>query len=445
MNTWIIVGFVIYAIAIFLISWYNRTKNVRTQGYLGKREYKAFGLGTSIASSWIGINTLIIFGAFLAGFGFWTLLALALPMVVIAFMPSFIGRFFQLFKEKKFTTMLDFVRYRTSNKVALIFSLAIVFFGMINIINGYLAGAMVLNFITGISILTGVIFLAVFVMGYLIIGGFKAVIATDKIQYVSMALIFILAFFSIFFIDLSSISFTQTLFKPVPLSAILFFIIYGLLAVIPENAFWQRMFAAKNKTELEKGFRFGAILGIIPLILLTAITVIGIHNSKLDPSLAVITFFQTTFGGVLGLLSIIFFLAVMMSSMDTIFFSITSIFLNDFVSNKPSPIKEKIAFIILTIIAIIGIKISPNILNNAVLGVGIFMALTIPMCYIIFARKKVNKKILWGSILGSIIGIIYAIISGSVGLELTPIVVGFSIAGLILGWIVHKTTRKKLV
>jgi Na+/proline symporter len=444
MNTWIILGIVIYAIVILVISWFNRTRSIKTHGYIGKREYKAFGIGTSVAASWIGINTLIIFGAFLAGFGFWTLIALALPLIVLSLMPRFLGKYIKVFREKDFTTILDFIRYRTSNKVALIFAGILIIFNMFGVINGYIAGAMVLEFAGGISFNTGFILLAIFVMTYIFIGGFKAVIVTDKVQYVSMALIFIFAIFGLFFVDYSTISITETLFKPVPISAILFFMIYGLLAVLPENAFWQRMYAAKDKVELKKGFKFGAIAGIIPLFLLTMIAIVGIQNPDIDPSLSVVSFFQTTFGGVLAILSIIFFLAIMMSTMDTLFFSITSIALNDFMKNKPSLLKERVTFVILTIIAIIGGKISPNILNNAVLGVGIYMALTIPMVYIILAKTKVNKKILWGAMIGSLIGLIYSISFGYLGLELTPIVTGFSLAGLIIGKLIQKATKHHL-
>jgi len=55
---------------------------------------------------------------------------------------------------------------------------------------------------------------------------------------------------------------------------------------------------------------WGAILTIIPLVLLTLIAVIGLSSGINDPSMAIITFFQSSLGGALEILSIIFILSI---------------------------------------------------------------------------------------------------------------------------------------
>jgi solute:Na+ symporter, SSS family len=432
MNQWIIFGTILYLVIILIVSIRNKTKGVREFGYIGKREYSTFGLASSIASSWIGINTILIFGAFLAGFGYWVAIALIIPMIVLALLPYLVSKYFDVFKKHKFTTITDFVKFRSSKKVALFFSLILIVIHIVGIINGYLAGATVLNFISGVPIILGVIFLALFIMTYLMIGGFKAVIATDKIQYIAMIGIVFIAGIGLFLIDWSKVAISSTLFKEVPTSAILFFTVYGFLAILPENAFWQRIFAAKNTTVLKRGFFWGAILSIIPILILTLVGVVGITNA-VDPALSIVLFFEAHFGGILGVLSIMFFLAVMMSTMDTIFFSLSTILLNDFIKAKPTVKKERITFLLLTVASVFIAWLSPNILNNAVIGVGIFMALPIPILYLIVA-KKVRKIPLWSSIIFGALAIGYCTVTGTVGLIMTPIIVGASLLGLIFGF-----------
>jgi len=440
---YVIIGFIIYAILIYLISYFNKTKDIAKLGYLGKRKFKVFGLATSIAASWIGINTLIILAAFISGFGIWPIIALCLPLIVLAILPYILTRYQSTFTRNKFTTFFDFIRFRSNKKIAIFFALASIIFSFINLVNGIIAGANILSLTGGVGLTFAIFIVSVFILIYLLIGGFKSVIATDKIQYLAIILILVLAVIGINFIDLSNINFSEILFKKTTIIPIIFFLVYGLLATIPENAFWQRIYATDDRRTLRKSMLWGAILTIIPLVLLTLIAVIGLSSGINDPSMAIITFFQSSLGGALEILSIIFILSIMMSSIDTLLFSSSTIVLNDFIKNKPNVSKQRLTFVIITILAIVMAIFSPNILNNAILGIGLFFMIAIPSVYLVFFRK-INRLTLYFTVSGSILGLIYSIIINQLGMELTLYIVGVGLAGLIIGKVIEMFTKKKL-
>lgn len=266
-----------------------------------------------------------------------------------------VGKFLiPVFLEKNISTMPQFLAQRFDSRVKL--TLAVFWLGVyifVNLTAVLYLGALAINTITGFSINSSLLFLAVFSILYSIYGGLKAVALTDIIQVVLLVfgglLVSYLALDKISagqgawqgFQSLLTIApekFDLILSKDNPHYASLpgISVLIGGLWVM-NFSYWgfnqyitQRALAAKNLKEAQKGIAFGACLKLLmPLIVVVpgiAATVIAPDLTRPDEAFPEMMKLVPN-----GLLGIVFaaLIAAIASSLSSMTNSISTIFVFD--------------------------------------------------------------------------------------------------------------------
>lgn len=185
---------VIYLIAVFLVGFYSTKYLKKSDGFLqeyflGSRGLNGFVLAMTMvatygsASSFIGGPGI----AYKMGLA-WVLLAMT-QLVTGYFTLSVLGKKFAIMSRKiNAVTLIDFLRERYQSKwVAILSAIAIVAFLFSAMTAQWVGGGRLIQSMTGISYTTALFIFAISVLVYVVIGGFRAVVITDSIQGVVMA------------------------------------------------------------------------------------------------------------------------------------------------------------------------------------------------------------------------------------------------------------------
>ncbi len=180
-----------YAIGLFVLAWWvSREKaghNKNTEDYfLAGKALPWWAIGASLISANISAEQIIG----MSGSGFVIGMAIASYEWMAAITLIIVGKYFlPIFLAKGIYTMPQFLEQRYDHRVRTI--MAIFWLGvyvLVNLTSVLWLGALAINAITGLEMVYGLVFLAVFSIGYSIYGGLKAVALTDIIQVILLIL-----------------------------------------------------------------------------------------------------------------------------------------------------------------------------------------------------------------------------------------------------------------
>jgi SSS family solute:Na+ symporter len=275
-------------------------------------------------------------------------------------------------------------------------------------------------------------------------GGFKAVVYTDVIQYLGMIALMVLMVF-VLTKGISITSLDWNLFSAGP-AVIIGFLIIGLLIPFASPDLWQRVYSAKDKKTVKKSI-FYSVLIYFFVCLMLAIIALAVKTllPQLDPDTALIYGFGQLLSPGLAGLAIVLLFAAIMSSIDTYAFTTSSAVIQGFFRklNKGVTIKAiKLVITMLLILSTILVIVLENMVLSTYIFTGFVIVLAIPTLATWF-RKKVNPLTLAISFIISFIGIIYILLTAPV---LDPSLVSkmilISLSGLLIGGIVSMIVKK---
>jgi Na+/proline symporter len=349
--------------------------------------------------------------------------------------------------QNRFYTLANYFKYNYGKKSAVFASLisVVLMFGL-GIIN-LIAGTKIFVFFTGWSFWLCAILMAIVILTYLLLGGFRAVAKTDVLQYIAMIFILIMLAFILF--DGALIPASDWDVFSTDLITVIGFFIVGVMFPFASPDLWQRIYSSKGKKELRNGMLLSVVIYafMATLLALVALTVKA-QFPLIDPDIALLHGFGNLLPmGLIGLSSVLLFAAIM-SSLDTYIFTGSSAIIQDFFDwDKKKTVKniKKVIFLF----AVVGTAIS-IIIQDLILGTYIFVAfyavLAMPVIYT-WINKKIKQRTLLLSFIFGILGTLaFLIISLSKG-EITPTVVmaaiGSSILGLIIGSVISLYQKKK--
>ncbi len=182
-----IAAFVIYCVALVAIAWWvSREKaghDKNTEDYfLAGKSLPWWAIGASLIAANISAEQIIG----MSGSGFAIGLGIASYEWMAAITLLIIGKYFlPIFLSKGIYTMPHFLEERYDHRVRIIMAVFwLALYVLVNLTSVLWLGALAINAITGLELVYGLIFLAVFSVGYSIYGGLKAVAMTDIIQVV---------------------------------------------------------------------------------------------------------------------------------------------------------------------------------------------------------------------------------------------------------------------
>ena len=403
------------------LGYLNSKKAINKSNYIiGDREENTFSLTSSLAASALG--AWILFGpasaATWGGLGAVTGYALgaATPML---FLYNFGPKIRKEFPNG--LSLTEFIKKRFGLGILKISLFLILFYLVIFLIAEVTAIAFLLNFISETPLwITAGITLIICLL-YILRGGFKLSIITDKYQFVIIAVLILTSMILILgnleinsfeLIKQNSSKLVSSKYLPNYTAGLTFFI-----AVAATNLFhqgnWQRIFAAKNNLILKKSLIYSSIIIFIIVFWMGYTGLISLSlNSKVIPDLAF--FYLILSNNYLITISILVLaLALTLSTIDTLINAISSIFIingkqiNKFISGKN--IRNKTNYIIILICFLVFYLASKgfSILYLFLLA-DLFCCAAVVTIFYGFFNKKINSKLSNFSILGALfLGILF--------------------------------------
>ena len=398
------------------LGYLNSKKIQNKSNYIiGNKDENTFSLTTSLSASALG--AWILFGPASAatwggigaviGYAFGT----ATPMLLLYnFGPKIRKEF------SKGLSLTEFIKKRFGLGVLKISLFLILFYLTIFLIAEVTAIAFLINFISKTPLwITAGITLIICLL-YILKGGFKLSIITDKYQFIVIAvLIFISAIIILGKLEINSFelikqnasNLVNSKYLPNYTAGLTFFI-----AVAATNLFhqgnWQRVFAAKNNLILKKSLIYSSIIIFIIVFWMGYSGLISLSlNSKVIPDLA---FFNLILNNnyIITISILVLALALTLSTIDTLINAIASIFIingnqiNKSISGKS--VRKKTNYIIIFICILVFILASKgfSILYLFLLA-DLFCCSAVVTIFYGFFNKNINYQLSYLSIFSALI------------------------------------------
>ena len=410
--------FVTILVGLFFVGlgYLNSKKILNKSNYIiGNKDENTFSLTTSLSASALG--AWILFGPASAatwggigaviGYAFGT----ATPMLLLYnFGPKIRKEF------SKGLSLTEFIKKRFGLGVLKISLFLILFYLTIFLIAEVTAIAFLINFISKTPLwITAGITLIICLL-YILKGGFKLSIITDKYQFIVIAvLIFISAIIILGKLEINSFelikqnapNLVNSKYLPNYTAGLTFFI-----AVAATNLFhqgnWQRVFAAKNNLILKKSLIYSSIIIFIIVFWMGYSGLISLSlNSKVIPDLA---FFDLILNNnnIITISILVLALALTLSTIDTLINAISSIFIvnsnqiNKSISGKS--VRNKTNYIIVFICILVFILASKgfSILYLFLLA-DLFCCSAVVIIFYGFFNKNINYQLSYLSIFSALI------------------------------------------
>jgi Na+/proline symporter len=319
---------------LFIGIFYSRKKVSLNTYLVSDRKEGIFSLSaTLIASSlgaWIlfGPPTAATWGGFGSVIGY--AVGTAFPMILLIFF----GKKIRLLLPKgKSLTELVLKKFG-KNLFILIFSLMI-FYLFIFLCAEVTAISKLIYYISGLNILISASIILFFTLTYVLFGGLKSTIRSDRIQFVIIILLSLYLIFSVFLENNNNLNlniFQEKFIKFDSKSLILSFQ-FGFvffIAVAATNLFhqgnWQRVYAAKNEKILVKSLLISFFIIFLIVFFMGVIgTISKLNGLKFNEDLAFFSIILNKNDILISLIVLIFSLSLTISTVDTLLNSISSL------------------------------------------------------------------------------------------------------------------------
>ena len=404
------------------LGYLNSKKSISTQDYIvGNRDENTFTLTASLTASalgaWIlfGPASAATWGGVGAVIGY--ALGTAAPMLFLYnFGPKIRKEF------PKGLALTEFIKKRFGDGILKLSLFLILFYLTIFLIAEVTAIASLLNLISKTPLWATSAITLIICLLYILRGGFKLSVITDKYQFIIVSVIILISFtFILNSLNISSLEIIKrnspnlldTKYLPNYTAGLTFFI-----AVAATNLFhqgnWQRVFAARDNNKLKNSLLFSSLIIFLIVFWMGYTGLISYSlNQEVNPDLA---FFDLLLKNkdlyiILGIL--ILALSLTLSTIDTLINAISSLLmLNGKQINKSltgKELKTKVNFIILLLSSIVFLISSKgySILYLFLLADLLCCAAVITIFYGFF-RKKIEFKLARLSILlGLISGFLF--------------------------------------
>lgn len=332
-----------------------------------------------------------------------------------------------LSKAEKFYTLGHFVSNRYQNKkaglIANSLGMAILFCWLVV---GVIGSGKIIDDL-GLLPYNVALLATSFILCYLLLAGFRAVIITDVIQ--SFVILALLGFITYNIIGKQTVVAVGAFSGgTIDLATAAGFFVYGTLAAFSYPDAYQLVYSGKSK----KGVRHGIGLSVLPVILVGCLlALIGMFMSHAQPGLSTGLVFTESLKHFLNPafvpLAIILFFAGVISSSDTSVFSISSHFAShkkgDFVKNTRWSIVALL--LVVTAIAIL----LPNVVKVSLIAAGLSLTLSWAMIYTIAGGRDFQRFV--ASIIGAFLGFAFGVSAYGLEPEAALPTVIFGLLGLL--------------
>ncbi len=299
----ILIGVAAYiAVMIGIGIWAARKTHSVAEFAVAGRNLPLWLCTATVVATWFGGGTMI--GAAGAAYDGGMLGVIADPFGG-ALCLALVGLFFvRLFRRLRYFSFIEFVEQRFGGLAGLVASMAALMSSLMWVAGMLVAFAVILETLTGVPMLFGIVGGAVVVVVYTSLGGMLAVALTDFVQFVIIA-VGLVVLLVVVLIDVGGWSaiaakLPATTFRMIPLEHSLdrwllylrAWVIFGL-ADIASQSLLQRAMSARSERVAQNSFYLGSLLylgfGLIPVMLgiIAIVSMPGLDNAEaVVPALA---------------------------------------------------------------------------------------------------------------------------------------------------------------
>ncbi|MFQ5531558.1 MAG: sodium:solute symporter, partial [Candidatus Nanoarchaeia archaeon] len=405
-----IVLVVLYLIIVIAIGLWVRRRETTKEFLLAGRKVNTLQTVASMVAV-LGGMVIVSQAALAFDLGFsaiWLYVGFALGTIGLGL---FAGRIKKISDKYEFLTISDYIFTRFDRKSGFLAAI-IVFVAFFSLLTAqFIAGGSLFSPLLGIDYYLAVIIMGVGTLFYLLLGGFKAVIKTDLLQFFIMLIVFLILLFTISPGEYSS---EQLDFGILGIPTILIFVVMGIFTLFGSADIWQRLFASQSsKTARNATF----ITALLFLVFGIALTFVGVAAKNNFPDISsneafYYGFFQLVPEWLLGI-SIIVVLAAIMSSIDTQLFVLSSSIAKDFfyrnkkISNEEMARIIRVSLVVLAVLSMVVAIFVADILTILFGIISLLLAVSPSIVASLFWRIKRNSVFL--SMFAGIISLLYLV------------------------------------
>ncbi len=429
----------IYFVIVFAIGWWVKKRESAEDYLIAGRKVGLFQTAASMLAVLGGLvivgQAALAFDLGIAAIWFWVGLALGIVCIGLA-----AKKIKGVADKGKFLTISDYVFEKFGNKAGYV-SAIILFLAFLALLTGqFIAGGSLFAPLLGVNYATAVLILGFGTLIYLLLGGFKAVIKTDLLQFILMFIVFV---FLLFTIDIGNYTPDQMQISSIGGFAIITFLAMGIFSMFGAADYWQRLFSSRDYKTARKASYLTAALFVIFGV---ALTIVGIAAKNNFPDIAsnealYYGFFQLLPQPLLGL-AVVVILAAIMSTIDTELFVLASSIAKDFSHRRKSKTDKEMQKIIrISLVGLALISMLVAIFVSDVLLV-LFSLVSLILCVsptiIASLFWKIKSKAVILSMLAGVISFLVLFIMGQLTPDTSAITLPTSIIFLIIGQIIFR-------
>jgi solute:Na+ symporter, SSS family len=424
--------FVFIYFAILLVVGYLASRHQKDDDYLiAERKLGAFSTMATINASKTGsIIMLFVAMVYMVGIsGIWYFAGMTLG--VLMFIPFALR--LKSYSHATFYTLADYFKHNYGKTSGLFAGGMTIFLMFGFLVLNLMAATKIFIFFTGWPFWVCAIITALVVLIYLLMGGFKAVVKTDVIQYIAM--FFIMALLAIMIFKHSLVSTSDWNLFDAKAGNVVGYFILGAFFPFAMPDLWQRVYSSKNKKTLKRGLLLSAIIYLVFALFLGIVALeIKTRFPDVDPDIALIHGFKNILSpGFVGLSVVLLFSAIM-SSIDTYLFTGASAVVQDFLkSNKHQTVSRIRKVIFIAAVLATGISI---LIQDLIVGAYFFVASTIVLSVMSLAtwiRKDIEERTLIFGFTFGLVGVFSFVIVNIIKGEIPPTVVMVGLVSSLLG------------
>jgi len=368
--------FIIYAILLIIYGLFPKKSSLggnskdfnsdAEEFLISNRSLTGFDSGLTISATKIGGGLIITYSTLFFTYGLSALSMFVGYILGYYVFYRFARRLYDESSKFKYYTISDYFQRHHGIKVGLLISTISVLTMTGWILTNLIAGAKLLEQLTNISYVVNIIGLCFVMLSYLVIGGYRAVVRTDIIQYGSLVAISVVI--GLIFFE-SSISTTEIVVSDLSLKQIILFFILGLLFPMGSADLWQRIYSVKDSNSVIKAINIASVsfitVGLILSFLCYKLMQLDLQIIASDPELGLVLGVAEVLSTIKPALIPFWYIAIIsaiLSSADTFIFTAASLIVqdmykrfNDFDAvSKPLQIYYiRVAIVSLSILAII--------------------------------------------------------------------------------------------
>lgn len=353
MNT----ALVLFILIIFIyIGWISKTSEDE-EYHTERRKSGLFRTAASIFTV-IGAPHFAIFATLAILFGFWSIAFYVGALVGWATFSFLLVKKVREHIKNDAHSFPDIAAEKVGRSTALILTTAGLLFSVGVVVAQYIIGAQLIEAVSGVDYVFGVLAIGLVVFIYLYWGGYKAILTTDLIQGVAMFLFTVIII--IFAFSTTTINEVKQIFSHnpsaplIPLIPLLF--LGGFLASFGATSTWQRVLNAKSN-QIAKNSLMGA--GMASLIWGTLVIVIGIFifitNPGINPGTAFIDFVTSGLPDWLIGVVVIALLTSLISTSDTEIFMSSILYRREQIREKNKKLDIKSTRKLISLFSLIGV------------------------------------------------------------------------------------------